>query len=709
MGHFAGAIPLSQTSWNNVTADNSSLVYSDGTAATGVSVDLGRSDFGNSGAANFNNNNITSSALGGQLTLGIYTNTSPVRDGVFATGTATVNTNFIGLRVNGLPAGTYTVYISGRNTSTAATAPERFFCTNGSTATSFSFSTNTTPWVDEANSASTPGGTLTQNDAITSTFAYGDNCVLLTATLGAGQSLFLAAVGVATNEFRGFISAVQIVQGAPVLTNFGPVIGKQPANASVYEGATVNFANVKYAGLAPLTYQWRLQGNNIAGATNSTLAVSNISASQAGNYSVAVSNSVGFNFSSNASVTVAPLFNTGQMSNIWNLLPGDRYYITVTNNTSGERGLAYDAATGDLLVACQIPSNNLVVLDGATGVEKRFMNLSGIPAGAAGLNVVGAADDGVVYGANVTANAGSPSTPYILWRWAGDDSSSLPSQVLSGDPGFSTAATGLRWGDNIAVRGAAETTQILIAPGSGTNMCIFTTPDGSSFVPNILSISDVPSGFGQFGVSFGPGTNTLWAKTLNQQLYLIQFDLTSLTGAVVQTWSSTNGVPNSFRFISTDSSQKWIAGVMAIASGQPDNVRLYSIADLTAGPVLADQEIYTTANANTFLNGAGTGFTAIGNNYVFALDSQNGIKAFLINTNFSSLTPFSVTSINAQSGASVITWQSVTGHAYQVQYKDNLSDANWLSVGSVVVASGTTTSFTNTVASPMRVYRVRGQ
>src|ERR1700759_956911 len=88
MGHFSGAVPTNQISWNKiVNADNSSLLFADGTAATGVSVTVGRNDLGVSNAIDFNNKTISSSALGGSLPQGIYTNTSPMKDGIFATGT----------------------------------------------------------------------------------------------------------------------------------------------------------------------------------------------------------------------------------------------------------------------------------------------------------------------------------------------------------------------------------------------------------------------------------------------------------------------------------------------------------------------------------------------------------------------------------------------------------------------------------------------
>lgn len=711
MGHFSGAVPANQISWNKiVNADNSSLVYADGSAATGISVTIGRSAVGTSNVIDFSNKSVTSSALGSQLNIGIYTNTSPSKDGIFATGTATVNTNALGIRIDGLSAGTYTLYISGRNTSTAATAAQEFFATNGASATSFAFGTNDS-FAIEANTASAPGGLLTQADAVTSTFAYGDNCTTLTVTLNTGDSLFLAAIGVAANEFRGFLNCVEIASGQAVLTNFPATIGSQPANLIGWEGSTVTFNGVKSGGAPPISYQWYFQSNAIDGATNSSLTLSNITTSMGGNYEVAVANSIATNFSSNAILTVIPLNNTAQMTNIWNLLPGDRTYLTRSTANNNERGIAYDAVTGDLLLVAQSSSNAIVVLNATNGAEKYFMNLSGITGtGGSGMNMIGVADDGEVYVGNVTANAGSSSTPYSLYQWSDDSSTSVPNLIFSGDPGFGTAAAGLRWGDNIAVRGSGANTQILIASGNGTNVCLFTTPDGFNFVQNIITISNVPSGFGQFGIAFGPGNDTFWAKTHNQQLYLVQFDLGTELGEPIYA-ASTNDVPLTFRLISTDTNQHWMAGVFTGNSSLPDTVRLYDISNYTNGIVQADQELYSTANRSTFLNGAGTGSTVFGGDYLFAMDSNNGIKAFQINTNaVSTLGAFSITSVTSQSGAAIVfTWQSVAGHTYQVQGRQSLTSGSWANIGAPVVASGTSTSVTNAISGNAQFFRVYGQ
>ncbi len=717
MGHFAGAVPTAEISWNKIiNADSSSLIYSDGSTAAGVSLVVGRSPVTVSNSVSYSNKNITSSALGSQISAGIYTATSPIKDGIFATGTATVNTNVLGIRIDGLAAGTYTLYISGRNSNTGNTASEQFFATNGSAAAAFQFAVTTTPSTVELNTAAPAGSAANSGLAITSTFVYGDNCTLLVVTLGSGDSVYLTAIGSGTNETRGFLNAVAIVPGFPVLTNFPATIGTQPSGVSTYAGATVTIGNAKFGGVPPLYNQWYFGGTPIAGATNTTLTLTNTTASMSGNYTVSVQNSVSTNYSSNAVVTVIALDNTTQMTNIWNLLPGDTNHFYITTTGGGERGLAYNATTTNLLVLTHVPTNNLVALDPATGNQKYLMNVSapGMATTAAGINMVGVADDGKVYAGNVVANAGSSSTPYQLWQWADDGSNTVANIVFSGDLGYGTPAAGLRWGDNIAVRGAGTATQILLAPGAdangyGTNVVLLTTTDGSLFTPVVIGISGVASGFGQNGLTFGPGTNTFWAKTTGQQLSLVQFDLTAQTGFVQYAYNASNGVPNSFQFISASNPQKWLAGVMSVASGLPDNVRLYDVSNLTNGPVLADQELNLTTGANGFNNGIGVGSSAFGGNYLFTLDNPNGVRAFLINTN-TALAPFNLTSIVAQAGsAMVLTWVSVPGHSYQVQSKVTLQDAAWANVGTAITATGVITSATNSIFGATQFYRIQGQ
>ncbi len=89
-----------------------------------------------------------------------------------------------------------------------------------------------------------------------------------------------------------------------------PIIANQPASQSVLAGGAASFS-VLAAGRLPLSYQWQLDGTNLANATNATLTLANLASIQAGTYTVLVSNSLGWTLSSNAVLTVTLVGNGG--------------------------------------------------------------------------------------------------------------------------------------------------------------------------------------------------------------------------------------------------------------------------------------------------------------------------------------------------------------------------------------------------------------
>ncbi len=525
------------------------------------------------------------------------------------------------------------------------------------------------------------------------------------ASVACGDDLFFVLDE--NNGIKAF--AINTNYVAPRVT-----IVANPTAVSVMEGATVSF-NALAAGNDPLTLQWRfndtnvlVDGPNVSGATGGTLILRNVTTNQAGGYSLQASNLFGQAVSSNAVLSVEPTFNTAQATNIWNLLPGDRSYLSATNNS--ERGMAYNPLTTNLLLVSRaVADPALVVLDAQTGAEKRFMDVSGLPVTvpgvSLGLNQVAVADDGAVYGASVTVNAST--TSFLVYRWPNDGSVSAPAFVFLGDPA-QTAQPGQRWGDTIAVRGAGADTQILLSPGSGTNVVLLRTTSGLDFQfevpPSVIAVSGVPSGFARLGLAFGPGSNTFWAKVVDGPLYLVGFDLASNTGSVLREFS-TNAVSSSLRGISTGFNQRFLAG---IAFELSHNVQLYEIPDLASDPVLRDQEVFATLNPNVTLGGVGV--TAFGGNYLFALDCNNGLKAFMINPDYlAPLTQFPIVHINSTGGNVVFSWKSVAGHTYQVRSRQTLLPGSWDPLGAPILATGTTTSFTNTLSGNTRFYRVQGE
>ena len=101
-----------------------------------------------------------------------------------------------------------------------------------------------------------------------------------------------------SNAFGGVTSApiVLTVLAAPTIT-------VQPQSQTNLVGSNVTFT-VTVAAYPPVTYQWAFNGSNIAGATGASLLLTNIQLSQAGSYSVAATNSVGYRISTPAMLTV---------------------------------------------------------------------------------------------------------------------------------------------------------------------------------------------------------------------------------------------------------------------------------------------------------------------------------------------------------------------------------------------------------------------
>src|SRR5262249_870042 len=86
----------------------------------------------------------------------------------------------------------------------------------------------------------------------------------------------------------------------------GPVIFEQPRSRALLVGSSVTF-RVNVSGHAPLHYQWRKSGANIAGANAAEFTIAAAQLSDAANYSVVVTNDFGETVSQSAVLAVYPL------------------------------------------------------------------------------------------------------------------------------------------------------------------------------------------------------------------------------------------------------------------------------------------------------------------------------------------------------------------------------------------------------------------
>jgi hypothetical protein len=83
----------------------------------------------------------------------------------------------------------------------------------------------------------------------------------------------------------------------------GLTITAQPQSQTVAAGSSPTFT-VAAAGTAPLSYQWQFNGTNLSGATNTSLTLAGVQPTNAGNYTVVVTNSAASATSAVAVLTV---------------------------------------------------------------------------------------------------------------------------------------------------------------------------------------------------------------------------------------------------------------------------------------------------------------------------------------------------------------------------------------------------------------------
>jgi len=165
-----------------------------------------------------------------------------------------------------------------------------------------------------------------------------------------------------------------------------PSISTQPASSTVTAGSAASFSVVA-AGTAPFTYQWYKDAVAITGATASTLSLSAASASDAGSYTVKVTNSAG-NITSNAvtltvnALVIAPAISAQPVS------------ITVT---SGQNASFSVTASGSATLSYQWYKDGSA-LSGATSAS---LSLSAVTSANAGSYTVKVTNSG----GNITSSA----------------------------------------------------------------------------------------------------------------------------------------------------------------------------------------------------------------------------------------------------------------------------------------------------------------
>jgi hypothetical protein len=163
---------------------------------------------------------------------------------------------------------------------------------------------------------------------------------------------FLTASGEPSAYFTSYIADIPVS------------ITTSPAGATVCEGGSVTLS-VAATGTAPITYQWKRNGVDVAGATAPTLNLNPVNAGNAGNYTVVVRNSCSNATSGAAAVVVNPAAAITTQPQNRSLCSGQALSLSVT-------------ATGSPTYQWRLNGNNI---NGATASTYTVANPTAADAG----------------------------------------------------------------------------------------------------------------------------------------------------------------------------------------------------------------------------------------------------------------------------------------------------------------------------------------
>jgi hypothetical protein len=333
---------------------------------------------------------------------------------------------------------------------------------------------------------------------------------------------------------------------------------------------------------------------------------------------------------------------------------------TAVNGGNLERGLGYNPVTGNLYVVSRNDAGNtrpsVRVIDGATGVDEGFLDQgTGIVTGGLFVrNMIGVADDGAIYMANLATTI-SGSSPYKVYRWANE--ASTPTVAYSGTGAGDGVIAGARLGDSFDVFGSGTGTKLVAGYArntaiAGTNgFSLFSTGDGATFTGQQISIGGSPttdSGDFRLGITF-TDADTILGKQGDPNIPGVVdpsavrvVDVAGTTGTLTNSFSTDGATLRAMDYAVVDGTP-----IMAIleCSGAQDAVArarifIYNMTDLSAP--IAERKLQEGStlpdpgpgiSPKQFPNGNGVGsvkFGQISGNVatIYAMSTNNGIEAF---------------------------------------------------------------------------------
>ena len=294
---------------------------------------------------------------------------------------------------------------------------------------------------------------------------------------------------IVSNRFGAVTNSATLTVASPPAIVAGPNGGGpngQPQSLTVLQGQNSTFS-ANAIGSAPLTYQWRFADVNIPGATNTSVTLTNTQTTQAGLYSVVISNPFGSTTSANATLTVLvpPMITTGPGGGGPDGQPQSLTVVQGQNATFSANAIG----TAPLSYQWRFAGVNI---PGANGTSLTLVNV--VPSQAGLYSVVISNAGGTATSANATLTVLTPPTITPGANGGGPDGHPQSLTVVQGQNAtFSVNATGTapltyqwRFG-GVSIAGATNTSVTLtnvLAVQEGLYSVVISNSGGSTTSSN---------------------------------------------------------------------------------------------------------------------------------------------------------------------------------------------------------------------------------
>ena len=432
-----------------------------------------------------------------------------------------------------------------------------------------------------------------------------------------------------------------------------PAIAAQPQSQVVSSGQDATFT-VSASGTAPLVYQWRFNGTNLAAVTASSFTRTNVQPADAGSYAVVITNSAGSTTSADAVLTVAtaPIVVVAQ----WDF----NSPVTDGNTATGTLVPSTGSGTASLVGGTTQTFAGGGPTDPNTN-DNSGWNTASYPAATVGNKTAGVKFAVSTVGKqNITVRwdqkESTTGSKYVRLRYTtnGTDFIDFPTAV--------SVSSSTSW----------ELKTNSLAGFAGVN-------NNSNFAFQIVAeFESTATGAGNTNY-VGAGGNYGTGGT-------VRFDMVTISGMAIQaaTPPSITSQP-----ASQAASQGAAAGFSVLAAGTAPLAYQWRFNSSNLSGATAS--VYARSNVQPADMGS---YSVVVSNSAGIATSSNATLVLVVPS----------PSLLMQSPG-VLQWQGLSNLPYTVQARTNIEQTNWLNLGAAS-APGPTVSYTNQPGVPRRFYRV---